>query len=316
MKQIQREIGEIFRYQGALFEVVKRTDSSCDGCAFHHHLCDWDEIGSCWKEAREDVIDVMFERIDDPGDCCGTFREDKGLFPNGIKMEPFNLDEAMNGGAVCTRLGADVRIVCFDRNDDRYPIVALVGKKENVWVYTKEGKFWHNGSDNVADLMMKSATERDTTDEDAETCDDIHPEVIEKAINISLYGEPKTKPFNLEAARAGNPVCTKNYADARIVCFDVNDGKNILALVKHNGKEVACIYGLDGKFIHGTRDCEDLVMMATHKAFWQNVFKNGDTYYTAGYLYKTEEEAITHMLVGVHDWSHTYVSTVQVEWDE
>lgn len=312
---MEREIGEIFRYKGCLYKTLERQDDDCYSCCFNTFTCKFYERGECSYRKRKDRKSVMFEYIDDPDDCQGTFSED--LIPKDMGTRPFNLEEAMNGGAVCTRLGVDVRIICFDRDNKNYPIVALVGKKANVVTYTREGRFQKIGPDNVADMVMKPATDKDNIVEEIGTCDDIHPDVIEKAINISLYGEPKTKPFNIEAARTGKPVCTKNYADARIVCFDVDDGKNILALVKYNGKEIPCVYGPDGKFICGVRDdCGDLVMLVTHKVAWQNLFKNGDTYYVSERLYEAEEDATPHILADMHDPSHTYVDTVRIEWEE
>ena len=47
------------------------------------------------------------------------------------------------------------------------------------------------------------------------------------------------KPFDLEAARAGAPVQTRDGRAVRIVCFDVKDEYPILALVKiFDGREV------------------------------------------------------------------------------
>lgn len=56
-------------------------------------------------------------------------------------MKPFNLEEAKAGKPVCTRNGLSVRILCFDRLEPNYPIVALVksNNAEEVLRYTKVG---------------------------------------------------------------------------------------------------------------------------------------------------------------------------------
>lgn len=46
----------------------------------------------------------------------------------------------------------------------------------------------------------------------------------------------KFKPFNLEQAKAGKPVCTRDRHKARIICFDAKlKNYSIVALVKEKG---------------------------------------------------------------------------------
>lgn len=55
------------------------------------------------------------------------------------------------------------------------------------------------------------------------------------------------KEFNLEAAKAGKPVCTRNGRKARIICFDLNN-KNfpIVAIINCDTEENAYQYDIDG----------------------------------------------------------------------
>ena len=59
------------------------------------------------------------------------------------------------------------------------------------------------------------------------------------------------KPFNLEKAKAGNPVCTIRGEPVRIVCFD-RKCKNypILALIDRSGFEVIADYTSSGYFYY------------------------------------------------------------------
>lgn len=41
-------------------------------------------------------------------------------------MKTFDLEKAKAGAFVCTREGFRARIVCFDADNDRFPIVALL----------------------------------------------------------------------------------------------------------------------------------------------------------------------------------------------
>lgn len=46
------------------------------------------------------------------------------------------------------------------------------------------------------------------------------------------------KPFDLEAAKAGKPVCTRDGRKARIICFDLkNDEYPIVAAVENDSSE-------------------------------------------------------------------------------
>ena len=66
-------------------------------------------------------------------------------------MRPFNLEEYLKNPSkkIVTRSGYNARIICTDRKDADYPIIALVSResieKESTLYYTKEGRFYVNG---------------------------------------------------------------------------------------------------------------------------------------------------------------------------
>lgn len=41
----------------------------------------------------------------------------------------------------------------------------------------------------------------------------------------------KFKPFDLEQAKAGKPVCTRDGRKARIICFDLKNGNHPIVAV-------------------------------------------------------------------------------------
>lgn len=57
-------------------------------------------------------------------------------------MKAFNSEEAKQGKPVCTISGHPVRVICYDRKDSRFPIVALIsfGGQESVEIYTEQGR--------------------------------------------------------------------------------------------------------------------------------------------------------------------------------
>lgn len=74
-------------------------------------------------------------------------------------MKQFNLEEylANPNRKVITRRGNKVRIVCTNRKNENYPIVALIqdstGNYEDTHHYTINGK-WVNGETNLSDLFF------------------------------------------------------------------------------------------------------------------------------------------------------------------
>ena len=123
------------------------------------------------------------------------------------------------------------------------------------------------------------------------------------------------KPFDLEAARSGKPVCTRDGRKARIICFDAKDKDNmqIIALVQSKSGETEAVnfYYKDGKQSKIGITGNDLMMLPEKKEGWVNIYNDGGTYYSK-YIYKTEKEA-----TGQADTiSPNHVATVKIEWEE
>lgn len=62
-------------------------------------------------------------------------------------MKAFTLEEYLKNPErkVVTRDGKDVRILCTDFNNERYPIVGEIQGDENPETYTKDGRFHISG---------------------------------------------------------------------------------------------------------------------------------------------------------------------------
>lgn len=59
-------------------------------------------------------------------------------------MKQFDLQEYLKnpGKKIVTRKGKSVRIICTNRLDDRYPVVAFIrlgDDYEDIWAFTKDG---------------------------------------------------------------------------------------------------------------------------------------------------------------------------------
>lgn len=121
------------------------------------------------------------------------------------------------------------------------------------------------------------------------------------------------KPFDLQKAREGKPVCTRDGRKARIICFDKKAVRPIVVLVEGvNGTEVAISYRLDGRRGDNCLEAsDDLVMLQEKKEGWINVYKGGKL--DADYIYPTKETAITNIFTSMES---NYIDTIKVEWEE
>ena len=121
-------------------------------------------------------------------------------------------------------------------------------------------------------------------------------------------------PFDLEAAKAGKPVCTRDGRKARIICFDAKCNKPIVALIYDCNKETVLQYLENGRFFVDQIDKYDLMMFPQKKEGWVNVYKSynvGKKIPCMASIYPTKEEAKKSSVVGFD-----YVDTVKIEWEE
>ena len=120
----------------------------------------------------------------------------------------------------------------------------------------------------------------------------------------SESAEKDLKPFNLEAAKAGRPVCTRDGRKARIICFDAKGDKPIIALIEMGVAETPNNYPIDGK-ANSTKETPcDLMMLPEKKEGWVNVYNDS-------IIYDTKEEALNR-----RSEFRGYIDTVKVSWEE
>lgn len=122
------------------------------------------------------------------------------------------------------------------------------------------------------------------------------------------------KPFDLEKAKAGHPVCTRDGRDVRIICFDRLSACSIVALIKTYDKEEHGVYYNSGKYYFDTESRFDLFMKSTKKTYWLNLFEC----YEYGSLrvsgkHFTKEEAI---IKSEPSFGEKYLGSFSFEFDE
>lgn len=145
--------------------------------------------------------------------------------------------------------------------------------------------------------------------------------VFEKAVK-ELYADkeenkPLLKEFDLEAAKAGKHVCTRDGKKVRIICFDKQEGFPIIALVetKVNDRvsEEIALFNINGRAVSDDIDSKlDLMMSTEKKEGWVNIYHDREgNVYTDENVYNREKDAINFC---PHDKCR--VATVKVGWEE
>ena len=142
-------------------------------------------------------------------------------------------------------------------------------------------------------------------------------------------GEKKLnlKPFDIQKAREGKPVCTRDGRKARIICFDycgTSEYFSIIALVKYhdsNNMPCECIirYTKDGKCDkHGSPHKHDLMMLPEKKEGWVNIYKSDNgTYYTGAIFYEKNDALVNTAEIEITTGiARDCIDTVKIEWEE
>lgn len=119
------------------------------------------------------------------------------------------------------------------------------------------------------------------------------------------------KPFNLEEAKNGKPVCTRDGKKARIICFDrKKPDYPIIALVKEDKSEDVHTYKEDGG------EClvidYDLMMVGEKKEGWINLYRTDALeIITGNRIFETKDMAkqCNNMICG------DYLDTIKIEYE-
>lgn len=82
-------------------------------------------------------------------------------------------------------------------------------------------------------------------------------------------GVLKMKEFDLEKAKAGHPVCTRDGHKVRILCFDKKGYHSIVALIEDSGIEVTICYDNRGRYNDDRQESShDLFMKSVKREAW------------------------------------------------
>lgn len=137
------------------------------------------------------------------------------------------------------------------------------------------------------------------------------------------------KEFDIEKAKAGAPVCTRDGRPVRIICWDYQEyGQQeadekfpIIALVKCDKGERAYVYRESGKCMVDKND--ELMMAPVKHEGWVNVYMSDGHSEVDNRIFGSEEiakDAALGNIAGVTKYvalyDAPYIATTKIEWEE
>ena len=247
---MERKIGEIFEYNGEWYQCI--NTGNCSECAFTGKRC----------------YDFSTKGVDIIGDCTGrTFKKLEKVgepieFARGLYFQRYQLADSTAFYEGDTKL-------FFNAPTKTFVCIEIKQNKEDM-----EEK--NNGNTPLNVLTDKYVN--------GDICYDDFEKEVKALYSCKEEIKPTLKDFDLEAAKQGKPVCTRNGRKARIICFDTINEINypIIALIEGFGYETLCYYNEGGKAHLG--NTSDLMMLPEKKEGWININKDSG-------LFKSKEEA-------------------------
>ena len=304
---MERKIGEIFEYNGEWYQCVK--GDICADCAFVKKHCNenplFEAIGSCSKFYRKDASSVVFKKLEKVGKPYNVGKKVFQLYNVFIKPYIFNAE-----------------FFTINTLDDSYISIEIKQTKEDMKENEAQGfsygKEYDKEKKKHPDMLPYNELKEEVKEYDRATVKAVLQAQKELSADVN---KPNLKPFSLEAAKAGKPVCTRDGRKARIICFDQKDIAPIVGLVTGlDGKESIYAFYKDGRVSSQKERVDDLMMLPEKKEGWINIY-NADTtfYYVDGRVFETKDEAVQEAKEEVEKEQrekNEYIDTIRVEWEE
>ena len=298
---MERKIGEIFKHGDEWYQCLK--SEGCRGCDFLNTNCIDNPNCKCDFYDRSDNCSVIFRKLEK---VEGAYAHNSVIVQKyRIRATPVIMpnEPYMYFNAIDNTIAIEIKQNKEDMEEKKVKV-----SREN-WDYLVDklryilSDYLHGGESDEVIAEFENLLEIDNHEE--------------KKLNLN--------PFDLEKAKAGKPVCTKDGRKARIICFDrVTNSTNeytghlIVLVTNPNGDEQSFYYTEKGN-LAGESEYDnhkwDLMMLPQKKEGWVNVYHydNDDAYSHRGckFIYDTKEQAVKEASSG-----SAYITTVKIEWEE
>lgn len=259
---MERKIGEIFEYDGEWYQCVEGL--YCDDCAFVNDNCEDREritlrekltkrptTGFCNSGKRNDRKSVIFkklEKVGEPYEYYGHIYQEYHVFEEPIFTENYATIATIRQFGVNSKISIEIKQNEEDMEENKTPLP----KEDNA--LTRTVYAYVNGKVSDKELIRS----------------------IKEMSDEYPYDKNGLKPFSLEAAKAGKPVCTRDGRKARIICFDAKGSMPIVALISNGDDENLHRYYNSGS--NYVDNDYDLMMLPEKKEGWIIVSKIATIY--------------------------------------
>lgn len=287
---MERKVGEIFEYNGEWYQCVEGT--GCYKCAFYDkNICIANNPHCTCRSDKKNVIFKKLEKVGEPEIINGKKVQSIVTGYVGCAFCIFKKGGACLSGGTCKNRGTRIYVEIKQNKEDM---------EEKKLTYEELEHYY----DSTCGLWAIDRDPKQVTLEwIVENAFQLGDTIPEKVCASNL------KPFDLEAAKAGKPVCTRDGRKARIICFDAKCNKPIVALIYDCNKETVLQYLENGRFFVDQIDKYDLMMLPEKKEGWINIYKDFEDTVCCAYL--TKEDALKNRSI-----EYGYITTIKIEWEE
>lgn len=220
---MERKVGEIFEYNGEWYQCVEGT--GCYKCAFYDkNICIANNPHCTCRSDKKNVIFKKLEKVGEPEIINGKKVQSIVTGYVGCAFCIFKKGGACLSGGTCKNRGTRIYVEIKQNKEDM---------EEKKLTYEELEHYY----DSTCGLWAIDRDPKQVTLEwIVENAFQLGDTIPEKVCASNL------KPFDLEAAKAGKPVCTRDGRKARIICFDAKCNKPIVALIYDCNKETVLQY--------------------------------------------------------------------------
>lgn len=308
MIDMERKIGEIFEFGDEWYQCLKEI--SCKECDFsgNNITCDIHGAITCTRKGRSDDTSVVFKKLDKIGEPYTL--ENKKFQKYRVFHTPYiynKVDCSWQSFADPYYVSLEISSTKEDMEEKTIKI-----KKEDIKVGSKVIYLPSNRPYVITEVNCRMKYDGDWHDcviytplyDNPYKCFvrpikdfaqnfvlDSAEEKEEKYSNLESTGKD-LKPFDLQKAKEGKPVCTRDGRNVRILGFDAKGRKPISALVEsRDGKDEEIVsYTNEGKFYIDCTWSNDLdLVMCQEKGIWVARDRDGSLHGYDEIPYKDEK---------------------------
>lgn len=270
-------IGEIKQVNGEWYQCIE-SHSSCEGCDFKNTFkCSYTGT-KCSFPVRQDHTSVIFKKLEKVG-------------------VPYHNSEKK----LCQQYKCYINPLVTDE-------IVYVFADNRAVIEIKQNKEDMEGKTNLYEKQTPLQKLMEIYCDGRMDYNEFEKKVKELYSDKGDDSKPILKPFDLEEAKAGKPVCTRDGRRARIICFDKKclDEQVLIVLVDCGKEECMYFYTTDGKCIDDFSSF-DLMMLPEKKEGWVNIYR--------GQVYNAFEKAEEARKIAKHGGDNC-LKTIKINWEE